>query len=503
MQKAWQRVFWSVLAAAGMAVLSGCVSNTQGAASTGSGGDLSAPRSAPRAVSSTSAQINTDVVRLSASVPDQVTLGETYQMTISATAVQDAANVVITDSVPDGASLVSSEPQAQRQGNVLTWNLGSLNAGETSSITINYRADREGQLQSCATVTAVPRCCVSTFVGRPVIAIAKSGPAQALLGETVNYSIVVRNTGTAVARNVVVTDQVPEGLSHSSGQRTLTFTVGDLAPGQSREIALPLQAAARGNHCNVARVTTANAGEAQDDACTLVVQRGLTIAKTGTAEQFVHKQASYQITVRNTGDVPLTNVVVTDVAPAGTRIESAPGATVQGQTATWQLATLAAGAEQQLALTLIGELGGNLCNRASASSAEGLTASAEACTLWRGHPALLIEVVDSVDPLLPGETTVYTIEVTNQGTADDRQVYVVADFPANISPVSQTGDTAGTIAGKKVTFAPRAVLGPKQKLTWKIEARAEQTSGDNRLRVQMFSELLKTPVTEEESTHVY
>ncbi len=61
-----------------------------------------------------------------------------------------------------------------------------------------------------------------TFVGKPVLAIAKSGPEMAQVGSDVTYNIVVSNTGTAVAREVVVTDTIPDGLSHSSGQSQLS-----------------------------------------------------------------------------------------------------------------------------------------------------------------------------------------------------------------------------------------------------------------------------------------
>jgi hypothetical protein len=46
------------------------------------------------------------------------------------------------------------------------------------------------------------------------------------------------------------------------------------------------------------------------------------------------------------------------------------------------------------------------------------------------------------------------------------------------------------------------VLEPKQIVTWNIDARAQDV-GDARLRVELMSDLIKAPVTEEESTHVY
>jgi gliding motility-associated-like protein/uncharacterized repeat protein (TIGR01451 family) len=42
--------------------------------------------------------------------------------------------------------------------------------------------------------------------------IEKTGPAKALLGKTIDYVISVKNTGTAVAQNVVINDQMPFGV---------------------------------------------------------------------------------------------------------------------------------------------------------------------------------------------------------------------------------------------------------------------------------------------------
>lgn len=60
---------------------------------------------------------------------------------------------------------------------------------------------------------------------------------------------------------------------------------------------------------------------------------GVELLKVGTKEQFLGKAADYTITVSNTGDTKLTNLVITDTAPAATRIVTAAGATVAGNVA--------------------------------------------------------------------------------------------------------------------------------------------------------------------------
>ena len=54
--------------------------------------------------------------------------------------------------------------------------------------------------------------------------------------------------------------------------------------------------------------------------------------------QFVNKKASYKIVAKNTGDIALNDVVVVDTVPSQNKLLAAPGAQIDGNTATGQLA---------------------------------------------------------------------------------------------------------------------------------------------------------------------
>jgi hypothetical protein len=117
-------------------------------------------------------------------------------------------------------------------------------------------------------------------------------------------------------------------------------------------------------------------------------------------------------------------------------------------------------------------------------------------------PAILIEIVDLEDPLITGEETTYKISVQNQGTKEDRNVGVVVKFPKELTPLSASGATAGTVDGAKVTFKPYAALASKETINYTVKAKAAQV-GDGRITLSVKSDFLSTPVVEEESTHVY
>jgi uncharacterized repeat protein (TIGR01451 family) len=440
--------------------------------------------------------INTGLVSLTKTAPAEATLNEPFTYELKPLANACVANVVVTDQVPEGTELVSTEPEASVSGKTLTWNLGTLDAGESKTLKVTVKPIREGTLASCATIKADPRVCAQTFVGKPQLAIEKTGPEVAQLGSDVAYNVVVKNTGTSIARNVVVTDKYPAGLG---GVAEKTYPVGDLAPGQSKSISVPLKAAERGRHCNVAVASASNASSVQDDACTLVVKPGLKLTKTGTPQLFINKQASYQIVAENIGDTDLTGVVVTDTAPAPTKIVSAPGATINNNTATWNLDTLKAGEKKTFSVVLTSTTSGKYCNAATISTKEGLREASEACTVWNGVSAVLLEVVDDPDPLQVGESTLYTIRITNQGNSDLLDINTVAQFAKEVTPTSSQG---GTVDGKTVKFPTVPRLEAKKSVTYTISAKAAEI-GDHRLKVVLTESQLLSPVVEEESTRVY
>ena len=454
-----------------------------------------APKPMPQPTGTCSV-INTGLIHMTKTMPAEATLGSSFTSELKVMATACAANVVVTDIVPDGASVVSTEPTATVNGKNVVWNLGNLDSGESKVLKITLRADKEGTLINCATVSADPRVCAETRVGRPMLAIDKTGPEVAQLGADVTYNVVVKNTGTAVAKNVVVTDKYPAGLG---GVGEKTFNVGDLAPGQSRTIPVTLKAAERGRHCNVAVATSSNAGTVQDDACTLVVKPGLKLVKTGDADRFVNKTATYKIVASNIGDTELTGVVVTDTAPAQTKIVSAPGASVSGNTATWNVGSMKPGENKEFTVVLTSTQIGRWCNTASVNTAQGLRETAEACTVWRGLSAVLVEVVDDPDPIQVGETTTYTIRLTNQGNADLTNLNAVAQFMKEVTPVSSQG---GTVDGKTVKFPTVPRLESKKTVTYTIVGKGVEI-GDHRLKLVVTEDQLLSPVVEEESTRVY
>jgi hypothetical protein len=303
-----------------------------------------------------------------------------------------------------------------------------------------------------------------------------------------------------VAKNVIIEDRAEEGMISVTDRNQARVEVGDLAPGQTKTYSMAAKGLKKGKYCNYATAKSSNAGEAKAEACTTFLEPGIKLAKDGPKEQFLTRPANYRIVVSNTGETPLTGVTVTDTAPEGTTIAGAPGANITGNKAVWNVGNMRPGEEKSLAISLTSTVPGNHCNKAMVATAEGLTQSAEACTVWSGVGALLLETLDNPDPIQIGENTNYKVRVTNQGTADDTNIKVVVNFTAEIDPVSASN--GGVVNGKTVTFPPFARLGPKQAFEYNIVAKGAKV-GDARTKFVRTSDGIPAPTTAEESTRVY
>ena len=426
-----------------------------------------------------------DGLRVFARNPNMCMLGDQYPLEFEIDACDDLCDAVVTAHLPEGVSFVRSTPEAKVEGRKLTWFLGSMSRGERICAKVWLKCECEGELCACFCATATPvRFC-----------------SLLCAGDAVHYTITVSNRGSCAAEDVVVTDNVPDGLSHSSCMRTLTYKLGTLHPCESKTINVCLVAEKRGKVTNTAVVTACNADSTSCQSTTCVCCCALECFKCGPKEQQVGKNADYQITVVNTGDKPLTDVVVTDNAPSSTSIVAANGATINGNQAVWRLRELKPGEKVSFTLTLTTCTPGCFTNKVYVSNCQGCCGSCEFTTRWRGSPALGVCVETTENPICVGETTSYNVVVVNQGSEADSNVVVSATFPEGIQPIGVAGDAQGEIQGQTVKFGPIPNLAARQTLRLRVDATAK-SSGDKRIKFSVSSDVLKTPLTEEESTIV-
>ncbi len=430
-----------------------------------------------------------------------------YVVNVSNPSAVPATEVVVTDNLPDGITYVSSEPAAQASGQVLTWSLGSVDGGATKSVRIQVKATQTGTFENCAEVKAAmnlaSRCCATTRVSSPKLMIEKRCTEAVQICEPIEYVIVVRNAGDGPATGVKMQDNLPEGLATSDGKTSVSADIGELKPGDGKQVRFTVMASKTGKFENKATVTADGGLTAEAVCTTTVTQPVLEVTKKGPEKAVVAGRSyTYEITVANKGDGTARETVLTDPLPDGTAFVSATegGAFADGKV-TWRLGTIEPGDSKKVSLTIKATRMGTVKNTASATAvcAEG---SASTQTEMRGVAGILIQLQDDPDPIEVGATTLYTIDVTNQGMIDDSNVQIEVTLPPEEEFVSAEGVTEARAEGKTIKFGAVPRLTPKQKVTWKVVIKGT-AAADVRFKVTLTSDMLERPVYREESTHIY
>src|SRR5439155_1582540 len=181
----------------------------------------------------------------------------TYTISYANTGTAGATNVVITDTIPANTSFVSATGGGTLAAGVVTWNIGALAAGASSTVQLVVAVTSplvngtviHNNTYSITSTQVGPVVGVddtTTVSSAPVLNISKADrphPINAV--RNITYTISYSNTGNMNATGVVISDTIPANTSFVSatGGGTLaagvvTWNIGALAAGGSRSVQL-------------------------------------------------------------------------------------------------------------------------------------------------------------------------------------------------------------------------------------------------------------------------
>ena len=441
--------------------------------------------------------------------PQEIQVGNaaTFRVVVRNTGTITAREVEIRDQVPKGTRLEATNPRASRDvRGELVWNLGDMEPGEEKTVEAKLMPISEGEIGSVATVHFKANASVRTRATKPELVVQTSAPKSVTIGEEVKLTITVSNPGSGVARGVVIQEQVPAGLQHPAGDE-LEYEIGDLAPNQSRTLELKLSAARPGQVTNVL-VARAEAGLKTIEKLPLeVIAPQLKLAISGPKRRFLERKTTYKLSVSNPGTAPARDVKLQAKLPDGMRFVSANNNghyDSQSKVVSWALAELPVNETGNVLLTAMPEEIGEqkLTYRGTAEGALSVEEQKE--IVVDGISAIRFEVVDVEDPVEVGGETLYEIRVINQGTKDSSNIRLEVTLPPSMQLVTAEGpgDIRSNAVGNHVSFDPLRRLSPKVDATYRVRVRCGQ-AGDQRIRVQLQTNDMQSPVTKEESTRVF
>jgi uncharacterized repeat protein (TIGR01451 family) len=334
--------------------------------------------------------------------------------------------------------------------------------------------------------------------------VESKAPSQVMIGDRLTLSIVISNPGTGIASGVVLSERIPAGLQSPIGPE-LEYQVGQLKPGESRKLDLPLLANRAGAVSNVLTARGDGNLQVQNECKLEVVAPALNVAVEGPKKRYLERQATYQFSVTNPGTASAKGVDLVAELPAGLKFMSANNAGYYEEstrTVHWRLEELPANETGSVELVTMTVGTGQHQLKVRGTAEKGLVAEKEQTLAVEGIAAILFQVADTVDPLEIGGETTYEIHVVNQGSKAATNVRLFVDLPQELKPVSAEGPTRYAVQGNRISFESMGQLTPKAETTYRVRAKALRP-GDLRARFQLSSDDMRTPVTKEESTRVY
>jgi uncharacterized repeat protein (TIGR01451 family) len=173
-----------------------------------------------------------------------------------------------------------------------------------------------------APVTPAPTQPQPSGPARPVLDVEIIGSDTGQIGGEARFEVIIRNTGDAPATGLTITDQFDAGFKHPSDnlgtQKIEKGIPTTLAPGQSHKEFITFTITRAGNLCHDLTVRSAEGAETAKRACINVPQAelgkqaGMEVRKDGPRQSIVGETTLFTLSVKNTGEVPLTNVEVLD-----------------------------------------------------------------------------------------------------------------------------------------------------------------------------------------------
>ena len=446
---------------------------------------------------SASADIRIDYIdlELSKSVSDETPdEGDTitWTITVDNNGPHDATGIEVTDLLPSGVTYVSySADQGTYVAGTGIWTVGDVDENRDATLTITATVDSGTAGQSILNEAEITNADQSDSspgneyasaeisVAGTDLQISKSvSNANPTEGDSITWTITVRNNGPNSASGIEITDILPTGVSYSSdtasqgsydNKKTRVWSVGTLPvyDGVNGEETLQLVSTVDSGTSgqtivNVAFITASDQSDPDafnnTDSATIAVDGAdLGIVKTvNNTTPNIGEIITYTLTVTNGGPNTATNVAVTDLLP--------PDLSYQGDTPSqgsytsatgiWTVGTLNDGATATLTLSArVLDQRDNLTitNTATISASDQADAntannSSSVDITIAATDLAVTKMVDNATPSVGG-SVVYTVTVENLGTNTATNVEIDDILPTGVTYVSHLADQGNYAAG--------------------------------------------------------
>ena len=460
-------------------------------------------------------------VRVPAHVPPQKDL--TYRIAVTNTSGADAYRVRVRFPLPEGITGVTkAEPPAENFDpkkpaaavpKELVWEYRTLRAGEKHEIEVAVKpAPDAREVRAAAYVAFEHGQAVVTRVDKPKLAVRKAVPKSAVSTDPVTVRVEVTNPSKVAVPNVQLVEDVSKGFEfarESEGEKGTVpeqrvWQIGTLRPGERKVIEYKLTAK---DNASTEALTTSSVVKSPDapegeraESTTKLLVPGMRVDLSGPPTSAPGDPANYEIVVRNTGTLLLTDVRVTGSVPSDcTPTKMTNGGQRYRDQLVWVVPSLKPGDAQSFRYSLKANTTGKRTVRAAAETPRGIEKSSEVVTAFQGTAVLTWDATAEPVSLGTGQQGLLTVRVRNTGGEAARGVRLRVELPGEVrfvqaSPRNQA--SANEVAFDGVSIPAYG----SEKFT--VTYRADR-AGQAWFRLKLSAEALgDRPMTKEQSVEI-
>ena len=280
--------------------------------------------------------------------------------------------------------------------------------------------------------TGMPGSSILEGPQTPHLTIQKVLPEEVVIERPATFKTVIQNVGNSAAKNVTITDRVPQGTrllstipeAEVSRNGELVWTVGNLDPNVQLIIEMKVLPIREGEIGSVASVNYT--GEASGRIA--VTRPMLKVEVRAPSDVKLGETAQIEITVSNPGTATVTNIVLEERVPEG--LYHRDGRVMQHTGIT----SLKPRESKKLTLPLLCVGAGNLVNHVIVT-ADGNLMVEDKTTIRASAPVLDLEIVGAKTRFLERRSD-YRLLVANKGNASAHDVALELALPAAVQFVS-------------------------------------------------------------------
>jgi fimbrial isopeptide formation D2 family protein/uncharacterized repeat protein (TIGR01451 family) len=319
----------------------------------------------------------------------------------------------------------------------------------------------------------------------PVLEITKHPVKESVAaGAGDSYTIVIHNSGTGVAREVLAEDKLPAGMTYtpksatalpatgfsevSAGASAIVWEIASIAAGASVEITVPVgteAGLASGTHLvNAVAVHASAAPTPVETTGTITLSTSADLAAVkhvvGTGKAIPGSTLTYEVSATNNGPSVAREVKLVDALPSGLTYKSSSpaGCSEAADVVTCSAGDLEPGhsaafqIEVQLADTLTGSVTNTVLVKSTTPDPVPANDEASAKTPLSPQADLALEKVALTPTVHDGEHALFKLTATNAGPSQAGETKIVDTLPAGLSYLGATGASCST-KGQEVTCA--------------------------------------------------